>query len=292
MTRNKRYDLSLHDNDLLSRSPHCRKPQPLARNGYMPKITLDKNGNSLSYAEYGSKNGYPLLIQHGLIASISDGSLFERLIKVGTRLICIARPGYGQSSPVVMDNFAGWADLVSVLIAELNLAHFDVLGMSSGAPFSYALGYKFPDKVRNIYIFSGMPALYDQQVRSFWPYALEKDASIAEMEKLADELFFSNLSKADLENADIKDSMMNNCFGVAQDLRLRGMNWGFTLSDVKENVYMRHSRADEAVPFVTAEITSKLLPDCRFEIKENDPHFSFETLDDFIKNTLIAHYEN
>ena len=57
-----------------------------------------KNGYSLSYAEYGDRNGYPILIQHGLIANIYDDHLFDRLIRSGARLICIARPGYGQSS--------------------------------------------------------------------------------------------------------------------------------------------------------------------------------------------------
>lgn len=126
----------------------------------MKQIARDKNGNSLSYAEYGDKNGYPILIQHGLIASINDPCLFERLIELGTHLICIARPGYGESSPIIMNNIAEWADIVSVLIDELKLSHFDILGMSSGAPYSYSIGYKFPDKVRNIFIFSGTLALY------------------------------------------------------------------------------------------------------------------------------------
>ncbi len=54
------------------------------------------NGNSLSYAEYGDMNGFPILIQHGLIASIKSFDLFEPLLRLGTRLICIARPGYGE----------------------------------------------------------------------------------------------------------------------------------------------------------------------------------------------------
>ena len=257
----------------------------------MKQIALYKNGNSLSYAEYGDKNGYPILIQHGLIASISDYYFFERLIELGTHLICIARPGYGESSPYIMNNIAAWADIVSILIDVLKLSHFDILGMSSGAPYSYSIGYKFPDKVRNIYILSGTPALYDERILSFWPYEVKKNANIAEMEKLAHELFFSNLSKEDLMKNDIKDSIMNNCFGIAQDLKIRCMDWGFSLSDVTENVYMRHSKSDNAVPFITAEMTSKLLPNCKFDIRENDVHFSKEVLDDFIRTVMAGHYE-
>ena len=87
------------------------------------------DGASLSYAEYGDPAGFPILIQHGLIASIDDTHLFDRLTQLRTRLICIARPGYGQSSPFVMRNMAEWADIASVLIDELKLSRFDVLGM-------------------------------------------------------------------------------------------------------------------------------------------------------------------
>ncbi|MFT3895879.1 MAG: alpha/beta hydrolase [Anaerolineales bacterium] len=246
-----------------------------------------KNGYRLSYADYGDKNGYPILIQHGLIASIDDYHLFDRLIETGARLICIARPGYGESSSYEMSSFAEWAEIVSVLVDELELFQFDILGMSSGAPYSYALGHGFPDKVRNIFIFSGIPALYDEIVLQHWPYEMAKDKDMAFMEDLAHELFFSHIQIDDLQKNDIRDSMMNNGFGVAQDLRLRTMDWGFHLSDVKAPVFMRHSKVDDNVPFETAVRTAELLPNCKLELLEKGPHFSEEALDDFIQSTML-----
>ena len=82
---------------------------------------------------------------------------------------------------------------------------------------------------------------------------------------------------------------MNQCFGIAQDLKIRCMDWGFRLGDVKANVYMRHSQADGAVPFISAEMTSKLLPNCTFEARENDAHFSDELLDDFMRTVMMEH---
>ena len=216
----------------------------------MLQVAKYKKGNLLSYAEYGDPDGYPILIQHGLIASIQGHELFERLVRMGTRLICIARPGYGESSPYVMNNIAEWGEIVSILVDQLKLSHFDIFGISSGAPYSYAIGFKYPDKARNIFILSGIPAMYNENVLSFWPWEVKKNASIAEMEKLAFELFFSQISQHDLENMDIKDSMSNNCFGIAQDFTLRGRHWGFDLSEVSENVIMRHSKADTRSPLL------------------------------------------
>jgi pimeloyl-ACP methyl ester carboxylesterase len=251
-----------------------------------------ENGNLLSYADYGDRNGYPILIQHGMIASIDDDGLFDRLVQLGARLICMARPGYGESSPYVMNNIGEWGDIAAALVDELKLSQFDVLGMSSGAPYSYALGYRFPDRVRNIYIFSGTPALYDEHVQALWPYPVDKTATMVELQKLAHELFFSNASAEDRAKPDVRDSMMNDCFGIAQDLKLRVLDWGFGLADVKPTVYMQHSKADEAAPFGTAALTANLLPNCKFDIREDGVHFSSAALDDFIRTVMAEHYQN
>ncbi len=252
----------------------------------MKHILHYNNNRSLSYNDYGNPNGFPILLQHGLIASINDEELFESLIDLGARLISIARPGYGESTPYLLNSFAEWGAIVSVLVDRLNLTRFDVFGASSGAPYCYAIGYKIPDRARRIYILSGIPALYDEQILSAWPHPVSKNAGIVEMQTLGRQLFFSNLSPSDLDTDDIKDSLMNDCFGVAQDLRLRGLDWGFRLSDLKQTVTMQHSRFDPGVPFVTAEMTARLIPNCKFIINESDVHFSKELLSEFIRSEM------
>ena len=252
----------------------------------MKHVIEYKNGNFLSYADYGDQGGYPILVQHGMIASISEYHLFDHLIEAGKRIICPARPGYGQSTPLQMANMAEWGEIVSVLADGLDLSQCDVLGMSSGAPYSYAIGYKMPDKVRNIYIFSGTPALYDDDVLAYWPYPITKGASIAEMKKVTREVFFSNVTEDDLSREEIKDSMANDYFGIAQDLRLRCMDWGFVLPEVKSRVIMEHSQTDPDVPFVTAEMTAKMMPNCQLKVRDGE-HFSQETLDRFVKDVML-----
>ena len=181
---------------------------------------------------------------------------------------------------------AEWGEIISILVHKLDIAQFDVLGMSSGAPYSYAVGYKLPDKVRNIYIFSGTPALYHDRVLKFWPHPITRNASIVEMKKGAKEVFFSTITKEELLRDEVRDSMRNNCFGIAQDLRIRCMDWGFALSDVKGVVYLIDSKEDHKVPFVTAEMTAKLLPNCQLEIREGE-HFSEKALGTFIINTVL-----
>jgi pimeloyl-ACP methyl ester carboxylesterase len=253
----------------------------------MMKLFQDSLRNTLSYSDSGDPRGFPVLIQHGLIASVKDAHLFSRLADAGARLISIARPGYGDSSSCVLPNIGAWADLIAPLIAELGLERFDVFGISSGAPYSYAIAHKFPDQVRNVFILSGIPALYDSEVVADWPHPVQTDANLAEMQALAHELWFSHLSPEDLQKDDIQDSLRNNCFGIGQDLQIRGQDWGFTLSDVRAPVMMRHSRHDNPAP---VEITARLLPDCRLDLSDNPDHFSQAVLDDFITTVMAGHY--
>ena len=245
-----------------------------------------KNGCLLAYTDNGSRNSFPVLVQHGMIASIDDTCLFDHLLQTGARVISIARPGYGKSSPYMMKDMAEWGDIVSILVDELRISQFDVLGISSGAPYSYAIGNKLASRVRKLFILSGTPALYEDRIVSFWPYPIDKNAVLADLQDLARKLFFSNLSETDLLKNDIRDSMMNDCFGIAQDLRLRCKNWGFDLSQVKTNVYMQHCRMDSQVPFITAEMTCKMLPNCKFFEKDSGEHFSTEVLNDFIETVM------
>jgi pimeloyl-ACP methyl ester carboxylesterase len=158
--------------------------------------------------------------------------------------------------------------------------------MSSGAPYSYAIGYKLPEKVRKIFIFSGIPALYYERVISHWPYEVDTNASLPDLQKLARELFFSNLTEQDYLKNDIRDSMKNNCFGIAQDLKIRCVDWGFQLSEIKPAVLMQHSREDQAVPVETAEITADLIPNCRLVLRDGE-HFSQNSLADFFKGFFL-----
>ena len=185
---------------------------------------------------------------------------------------------------------AEWGDIVSIVVDELHLSQFDVFGISSGAPYSYSVGNRLPDKVRNIFILSGTPALYDDTIAAYWPYPLARDAAIGELQELARKLFFAGVSEADLSRSDIRDSMMNNCFGIALDLKLRCIDWGFTLSDLTENVLMQHGRMDAQVPLKTAELTSRLLRHCRLDTVETGEHFSMEVLNAFIEDTMLRYF--
>jgi len=255
----------------------------------MIKKVLYKDNQYISYTEYGNPNGFPLLVQHGMIASIKSGDIFNNDLKDLARIICIARPGYGESSAIPMNNYRQWGEITSCVINELSLTDFDIFSSSAGAPYGYAVSSVCHPQVRNIYVYSGMPAFYDELVRENWPYPIQNGLSHSEWEKITYDMFFTNATPEMLNDIDIKDSMCNKCFGLAQEFRLRFENWGFDLSTVEAKVFMQHSKQDEVIPYRAAERTTLLLPDCILELLEEGPHFSFESYQQFITRTIIPH---
>lgn len=242
--------------------------------------------NVLVYNDFGKENGFPILVQHGTMASIKDIGFFTDLGEVA-RVICIARPGYGESSPYILKNILEYGEIIRRLVEELDIDKFDVLCPSAGAIYGYAVAKACSDRIRNIFVYSGTPALYDDEVRKNWPYPIAGEMTVEESQKIAFEVFFSNFSEKDRESDVIKDSMANNCFGEGQNLRLRFRDWGFALPEIKAKVYMQHSKKDGVLPYVMAERTAELLSDCEFELLENGDHFTNEGFESFIKNTVI-----
>ena len=242
-------------------------------------------GKTLAYNDFGPKEGAAVLVQHGTTASIRDTDLFDEL-SVRRRVICIARPGYGESSPHILENFLEYGKLIEKLAAELGLEKFDVLGSSAGAPYAYAIAKACPAQTGNVYIYSGTPALYDTEIQKNWPFPVSKDLSIEEAQKIAYEVFYSHYSEEDRKKSDVKDSMANNCFGEGQNLRIRFKDWGFTLPELKAKVYMRHSKKDEALPYALTQRTADLLRGCELELLEEGGHFSVEGFKSFLRRII------
>jgi Predicted hydrolases or acyltransferases (alpha/beta hydrolase superfamily) len=204
----------------------------------------------------------------------------------------MARPGYGESSPYELKSVGEWGDIAALLADELGIERFDVFGSSSGAPYAYAIAARSPKRVRNVFVFSGTPALCDTSIDPLWPFPLNRSATIDWARAVAREVFFpgvdpANLSSDEPWSTDLRDSMAHDCFGPALDLKIRCLDWGFRLNDVAQRVYMQHSRDDESVPFASAEATERLLPNCELEVRAGGGHYSPELLDSFVERTML-----
>jgi pimeloyl-ACP methyl ester carboxylesterase len=110
------------------------------------------DGRTLAYLEVGVPDGPLVIHNHGGPSSRLEARLLADAATVnGLRLICVDRPGMGQSSPQKARSYSGWAeDLVTVADA-LGFREFGVTGWSEGGPWALAAAaYIDPDRLRHV----------------------------------------------------------------------------------------------------------------------------------------------
>src|ERR1700719_189738 len=134
-----------------------------------------RDGGRLAYAEYGSPNGTPVLFFHGWPSSRIMAELTENAaVELGVRIISPDRPGIYDSTSQPNRKLTDWPETFERLVDHLHIERFHILAISGGAPYAYAVGWKFPQRIRAIAVASGAPPITELQDRQglLWLYRL------------------------------------------------------------------------------------------------------------------------
>lgn len=103
------------------------------------KTVAARDGRTLAYLEVGDPKGPLVLHNHGGPSSRLEARLFAQAAsKNRLRLICVDRPGIGQSSRQKTRSYAGWADDLTTIADALGCRAFGVTGWSEGGPWALA----------------------------------------------------------------------------------------------------------------------------------------------------------
>ena len=124
-----------------------------------------REGRALTWAEYGDRNGVPLIELHGGGASHLSGLVYHReALEAGVRIIAADRPGAGGSTPDPDYTVAGFHEDLEQLADHLGLEQFVVMGNSNGGMFSIALAHAMPDRVVGAIPLNPATPVYDDSV--------------------------------------------------------------------------------------------------------------------------------
>jgi len=120
-------------------------------------MLVTKDGRRLAYLEVGDPQGPLVLHQHGGPSSRLEARLFADVVsKHGLRLVCVDRPGIGQSSPQEPRSYAGWADDLVAIADALGYREFGVTGWSEGGPWALAAAATIdPARLRHVTSIAG-----------------------------------------------------------------------------------------------------------------------------------------
>jgi pimeloyl-ACP methyl ester carboxylesterase len=116
-----------------------------------------RDGRTLACLEVGDPRGPLVIHNHGGPSSRLEARLFaEAASRNRLRLICVDRPGIGQSSRQKSRTYAGWADDLEVIADALGHREFGVTGWSEGGPWALAAAaYIDPHRLRHVSSIAG-----------------------------------------------------------------------------------------------------------------------------------------
>lgn len=244
----------------------------------------------LDLRRMGAMGGRTVIAHHGLISGPDFGpDWIEAAERHGIELLSIARPGYAGSPPAPLESVAGWAPIVEHLIERLGIVEFDVLGISAGAPYAYALAAGLPERVGRVAILSGVPRVteapileaYSADARAAYEqYRTSPIEEIAAFYATTLTARSAELPKDSPWQEGLRASLAHGGLGPGREAHLQITDWGFDQSAVTAPTRLWHAEGDDMVPFEAAAQMPALMPDAELLVQQAPGHLpSAATID-------------
>ena len=120
------------------------------------------DGRRLGYAEYGVRDGTPVLHFHGLPGGRFYDMAGRALVASGAWMFTLERPGIGLSDPKPGRTLLDWPRDVAAFADAMGINRFSALGTSAGAPYALAAGHVLADRVAAVGLQCGFcPLVHD-----------------------------------------------------------------------------------------------------------------------------------
>jgi len=260
----------------------------------MQKKTFQLNdGRTLAYAESGVMDGRPLLV----IGGSGNGRLFrilddELLRELHIRQITVDRPGMGASTHQPTRRVVDFADDIAQLMAHLDIQTVAILGVSQGAPFAAACGYRLQNTLSSVSLVSGVAPLtpdilatQSQQIRFTLSLAKRAPFLLGVIYRMtgfflrlqggqaiqqtlgmlpeSDQQIINNHPEIAQMMADaVVDALQPGVKGAIRDMQVIIEDWGFDIGAVQSKVFMWQGEQDPNVTPEMRQYYQNHLPNC------------------------------
>lgn len=111
-----------------------------------------RDGRRLSFAEFGARDGEPMVWMHGTPGGRRQIPMEAReyAASAGVRIIGLDRPGIGSSTRHLYRDVLDFADDLSIFLDTLGIEQTRVIGLSGGGAYTLAAGAAMPDRIRGL----------------------------------------------------------------------------------------------------------------------------------------------
>src|SRR6266581_1142889 len=115
------------------------------------------DGRWAAYAEYGLRDGHPLVFLHGFPGSRHAGALLDEAARrMGVRVVAPERPGIGFSSPRPSRSLLDYARDLEQIADRLGFNRFALVAESGGGPYALASAYAVPERLSCVSLVGGL----------------------------------------------------------------------------------------------------------------------------------------
>jgi pimeloyl-ACP methyl ester carboxylesterase len=263
------------------------------------------DGRRMSWAAFGDPEGIPLFWFHG-----SPGGRLQippaaarEAAELGLKIVCIARPGVGQSSDHQYSSFRDSAADIAEVADDIGARRFGIVALSGGGPYALACGHEMPHRVQALGILGGvcpvvgddgMPAGIVSLAARFnsilgvvrtpmsetlrglmgliGPLSHPAYSGFAKLMPEGDQRVFGDPEIEAMFIRDLVAANRDSFRGFLNDVVLFGRPWGFRLAEVDVPVRWWHGDADSLVSLDHARHASSLLPDCDLVVRPGESH--------------------
>jgi len=265
------------------------------------------DGRRLAYVEVGEPKGPLVIHNHGGPSSRLEANLHaSAAASNGLRLVCVDRPGMGQSSSQQTRTYAAWANDLTTLADALGHREFGVTGWSEGGPWALAAAaYIDPARLRHVTSIAGgsYGAFGDNWATRYLSKADALGGFLALHFEPGFHLMYSaigltaehfrgtymqQLAKAvnDYDRRIILRPGFDvafgdasaECFaqgseGLVRDAELLYRHWAFDVAKIRRPVHMWQGLADTLVPAPINETIAERMPGAVWHAVEGAGHF-------------------
>jgi pimeloyl-ACP methyl ester carboxylesterase len=248
------------------------------------QVAPTSEGRTLTFTEWGDRNGFPVFSLHG-----TPGSRFGRhydesaYTEVGARVITYDRPGYGGSDRSPGRRVVDCVADVVAIADTLGVDRFAVTGGSGGGPHALAVAARLPERVTRAACavapapydvadfdwFEGMDPLNVQEIQ----WALQgEEVLMPELEReaakmleriasdpatvLGDEWGLSEADRAELARPerrdvirqDVNEAFRHGVWGHVDDTLAFIRPWGFDVNEIRIRTRIIYGLTDVLAP--------------------------------------------
>jgi pimeloyl-ACP methyl ester carboxylesterase len=228
-----------------------------------------REGRSITFWATGPHDGFPVVYCHGAIGSPRwrTPQLDELIDRLRIRYLVVNRPGFGGSDPCPGRSVADFACDVEHVIDALGYERFSVVGVSAGAPYALACGWRLHDRLSALAAVSPLgPACgpgSSPGVRysvPMVPFGIPRTGpALADVYLRALRLNGQAAPKAMIE-----------------DYLVCRKDWGFEAGEVRGAVGVWHGRADRLVPLAHAVKLAAAIPAAVTHVDPTGGHFFYK----------------